>query len=228
MKTDKTCKKLLNDLNLNKISGPVITRVLSECVEMAKIWERPIAEGLESQIFKAYLIKVKELYIGLVYEVEANLYAYLIPKYRKQGKMSGALISTILPHLLQQKPIIRTELNISILGSERSYTIAKRLAKKVGFRALVENNNECRMTMDASALLERKYIRGNYLKLPRKEMQKMITTIQYTIGLLEVTQSELEYKCGFSATSEALNDIIKKLENFIPWLKSAKFLEQIK
>lgn len=214
------------DLNQHKITGPFISRELSDTVEIAKIWEKSVTEGTETSIIKVYLIKENSLYIGIVYELEYDLYCYMLPKYRKQGKMGNALIHTILPHLLQQKPILRTELNTSILGSEKNYDVAKRLARKVGFRALVENNNGCRMTMDASALLERKYIRGNYQKLSRETVLKMTTKIQYTIGLLEVIQSEIEYKCGFSAASEALNEQIKKLREFIPWVESARFIER--
>ncbi|GAB3350874.1 hypothetical protein GCM10027566_08740 [Arachidicoccus ginsenosidivorans] len=111
------------------------------------------------------------------------------------------------------------------MGSERNYKVAKKLADKVGFRALIENPFDCRMTMDASSLKTREYIKGIYQKLSKESMVKMNSKILYTIGILEVIQSELEYKCGFTATSEALSDQIKELKRFIPRLESAKFVE---
>jgi hypothetical protein len=225
MTTDKPVKKLLDALNQKKAMGPVITRSLSESVEIAKIWNTPVVEGQVNEITKAYLIKEKGLYIGLATEIIGDLYVYMVPEHRKQGKTSIALTLTILPHLLQEKPIIRTTLSIAIMGSERNYKVAKKLADKVGFRALIENPSDCRMTMDASSLKNREYIRGVYQKLSKESMVKMNSKILYTIAILEVIQSELEYKCGFTATSEALNDQIKELNRFTVRLKYASFVE---
>ncbi len=108
-----------------------------------------------------YSMQVAALYQSVGKKVdELLLLTSNLSDHRRKSNMSNALRQTILPHLLQQKPIIRLHIIQSGKGTDKTFNTARKLALAVGFEQLQGAGSGCRMTMDASRLKERVFIKG--------------------------------------------------------------------
>lgn len=222
MITDKFLKKTIDELNTAKVSGCITTRSLSGNVLLAKVWPEPITPDKLVQAITMYLIKNEAQYIGCVTD-EDILFAYMLPAYRRKGLMSEAMRAIILPHLLQQQPMLRLQLQVALFSSQKTYDCAKKLALAVGFEMLKEEPGACRMAMDASGLKERVYIKGENEPLSPTDLTVLKNKILYAATILSTVQTELEYKQGISGYSEELNDLLKMLFAHAGKLQSAWF-----
>jgi len=211
MDNTKFIKRILDDRNKNKFAGILITRRLSEKVQLAKIWAAPLSPDENIPPIQAYLVQKEKQYIGLVIEEDEGPYAFMRPAFRKKGFMSNALRQVILPHMLQQKPLLRLYLSAAKLGSDRQLNFAKKLALSVGFELLKEEPGSLRLVLDASRLKEHVFIKGENERLPKERLNALKKQIRYAASVLSMVQTELEYKRGISGYSEELGDWIKAL-----------------
>jgi len=211
MSPEKLIRKWIDELNRGDIKGLFIARKLDKNVELARMWDTPITEGALNMAWRAYFVKEGESYIGAVMEHENGLYVYMMPAYRKKGIASGVLKNIILPHLLQQQPLLRTYIT-KTGGSEQRYQTAKKLAQSVGFNLLQEDASGCRLMMDGSSLKERIYVKGINTPLTEERTKFLQSRIAYANSLLRTVQTELEYKCGNSLFSEELGSIVHALD----------------
>ena len=223
MTPDRLIRKCLDDLNQQKATGQIITRQLTDKVELAKVWPVPLAEDNPAKPLQAYLIKESNLYIGAVLESDNGMFAYMLPTHRRKSKMSNALRQTILPHLLQHKPIIRLHISQSNSGVDKNFNAARKLALAVGFEELQGAASGCRMTMDASGLKERVFIKGQNTGISAERKATLKNRLSYAASLLIAVQTELEYKCGISGYSEELSDLIRALSGHTEKLDQAWF-----
>lgn len=165
MQQYKYIKKLLEQLNSgNTINGYLVTRKLSESIQLARIWSSVENEPPTD----IYLLKENEKYIGAVQEQETELYTYTTPLNRRKGNMITALKETVLPHLLQRTPILRVTIGRSQL-SEKMYFAGKYLALATGFEMLKEENGQCRLLLDGTKLQKRIFIQGEDVPLTMEE-----------------------------------------------------------
>lgn len=212
MTPDKLARKWLDELNRGKVNDCVITRVLDDTVEQAKIWRMPPPNENMDDPVQAYFIKEKGgAYLGCVLEAANNLYAYTLPAQRRKGIMKTALKQLILPHLLQQVPVLRVHIGKVAGTSDKAYSIAKKLALGSGFDILRETNEGCRLILDGGKLKERIYIKGRNIRLPKEKIGTLKSRLMTATVMVKQVQTELEYKTGISGYSEDLNDLAAAL-----------------
>ncbi|PZP41202.1 MAG: hypothetical protein DI598_18510 [Pseudopedobacter saltans] len=208
MQQDKYLKNLLEQLNNGKtINRYFVTRKLSESIELARIWS--IKEN--EQPTDIYLIKDKENYIGAVLELETELYAYTSTSHRRKGHMKTALKETVLPHLLQRTPILRTTISRSSL-SDKMYTASRHLALATGFEILKEENGQSRLLLDGTKLQKRVFVQGENIPLSTEEKENMKNLIYKSIFYISVVQCMTEYREGRSAISEDLLELSNRMD----------------
>lgn len=209
MQQEKYIKNLLEQLNCGRtINGYLVTRKLSESVQLARIWSTEENE-LPTDI---YLLKEKETYIGAIQEQETELYAYTVPSNRRKGNMKTALKETIFPHLLQRTPILRVTISRSLL-SEKMYIAGKHLAITTGFEILKEENGQCRLLLDGTKLQKRVFIQGENVPLSSEEKATLKMLIHKSALYTSIAQSMLEYREGRSSLSEDLLEACRHMES---------------
>lgn len=101
-------------------------RKLSDDVVLAKIWKYPPTEPQDSQASDRFFIIIHEKRaIGIVFDMGVhNIHWFMKPEWRKQGKLSSALKTTVFPYLFHADDyeFIETEFN-----SERNETYLTKL-----------------------------------------------------------------------------------------------------
>lgn len=216
MITEKDIRKLLQEVNSNKVDGQVITRPLSDTVDYANIWLQktpsPHLQSEDSLIsLTAYFIRKKgEQYIAAILAAEQLKY-YSLPQYRKNNLFLDPFREVVIPHILQHKPIQRLLLNRAAY-SEKEYVFVKKTALSVGFKVTRENEREIRMAIEASALGKREYITGSNTGISEKRKQEMKTEILLFVQKLKIFQTEIELKTGDIEYAEDINEIIDVLK----------------
>ncbi|WP_020526855.1 hypothetical protein [Flexithrix dorotheae] len=145
--TDRTIRKYIDRLNNGKACESIFTRQISKTVDVAKVWhEQPkmtddIIGNFNSYCF--FFIKDESnKYVGAVLDMYQDLHWYIVPKSRKKGYLTIALQESILPYLFcndRQSQIITISRN---LIGEKNYLNSKKVALKVGFKAINEAETE--------------------------------------------------------------------------------------
>lgn len=216
MMTEKDIRKLLSDSNKNKVDGKIITRPLSDTVDFAKIWPENIFQTskLTEEILmplRVYFIHEKEgKYLAAVL-AEESLKWYVSPQYRKGAVFLSSLKDTVIPHILQHKPIQRLLLNHAEY-SEKEYALVRKTALAIGFKMTRENNGEVRMAVEAVSLGKREYIAGENTGISDKRRQEMKAEILLFLRKLNVFETEVELKTGDLEYTEDIKEIIAGLK----------------
>jgi len=215
MMTEKDIRKLLSDINKNKVDGKIITRPLSETVDYAKIWleilSSPSAIGEHNLIPQtAYLIYEKEIGYFAAVLADDSLKWYVLPQYKKSNLFLNSFKNTVIPHILQHKPIQRLLLNRAEY-SEKEYTIIKRTALAIGFKITRENEREVRMSIEAASLGKREYIVGKNACISEKRKQEIKAEISFFLQKLHIFETEVELKTGDIEYVEDIKEIIAAL-----------------
>lgn len=115
--TDSHISSIITGLNSNKLVNRIFTRQISSNVEFAFYWRKK--PNINDEIvgnecpYKLYLIKNEKKYIGAVLDMYNDLHWYLQVKYRKNGFLTKALKTAILPHIFieRDKQVITIDRN---------------------------------------------------------------------------------------------------------------------
>lgn len=218
MTTEKDIKKLLADLNNHKAGGYLITRPLSDTVDYARVWpaKRPLDSkaiqdnGHDADTFYFTSEKSKK-YIAAVLETENDLKWYLMPDYRKGNVFSLALKETILPHILQYKPVQRMMLNRTVMG-EKAFLSARKIAVAAGFKLIREEEALSLYAIEAASLEGKQYIAGINTGIAEARLQLMNSELKTMIQILGIIKTEIEMKTGSWEYSMDYEEIIRNLQ----------------
>lgn len=214
--TEKDIRKLLSDSNKNKVEGKIITRPLSDTVDFAKIWPENIFQTSKSteeilMPLRVYFIHEKKgEYLAAVL-AEESLKWYVSPQFRKGAVFLSSLKDTVIPHILQHKPIQRLWLNHAEY-SEKEYALVRKTALAIGFKMTRENNGEVRMAIEAASLGKREYIAGENTGISEKRRQEMKVEISLFLRKLHVFETEVELKTGDLEYTEDIKEVIEGLK----------------
>lgn len=214
--TEKEIRKLLSDIKRNKVDGKIITRPLSDTVDYAKIWPENVfstSKSIEENLIPltTYFIHKKEGEYLAVVLAEESLKWYVSPQYRKGAVFLSSLKDTVIPHILQHKPILRLLLNHAEY-SEKEYALVRKTALAIGFKMTRENDREVRMAIEAASLGKREYIAGENTGISEKRRQEVKAEISLFLRKLHVFETEVGLKTGDIEYAEDIKEIIEGLK----------------
>jgi hypothetical protein len=222
MITEKDIRKLLTDLNKNKAVGYLVTRPLSDTVEYAKVWPEASLSGAgEVQSngipFTYYFIRGKEgKYAAAVTLFDHDLKWAVLPEYRKSNLLFNALRETILPHILQHKPVQRMMLNQAEYGI-KEFAFVKKTALAAGFKITREENGILKLVIEAASLGKQGYIAGKNTGITEKRMLKIKNELALYIQKLRIFETEITMKTGNIEYAEDVKEIIDRLNRLVNW-----------
>lgn len=217
MTTEKDIGKLLVEISRNKVGGYIITRPLSDTIEYAKVW--PAKRSLNSKVIPDnvhardtfYFISEKgKKYTAAVLVTENDLKWYLLPEYRKGNLFSTALKETILPHILQHKPVQRMALNRTVMG-EKAFLSTRKIAVAAGFKLIREDDTLSLYAIEAASLEVKQYIAGINTGIAAARLQLMDSELNTMIHILDIIKTEIEMKTGSWEYSMDYEGIIQSL-----------------
>jgi hypothetical protein len=217
MTTEKDIGKLLVEISRNKAGGYIITRPLSDTIEYAKVW--PAKRSLDSKAIPDnvhapdtfyFTSEKSKKYIAAVLVTENDLRWYLFPEYRKGNLFSTALKETILPHILQHKPVQRMTLNRTVMG-EKAFLSARKIAVAAGFKLIREEEVLSLYAIEAASLEGRQYIPGINTGITEARLQLMASELKTMLQILNIIKTEIEMKTGSWEYSMDYEEIIKNL-----------------
>lgn len=217
MITEKDIKKLLVDLNKKKAGGYIITRPLSDIVQYAKVWQDiPNQETgklpLDETPTTYYLIHGKEgKYMAAVLLYDNDLKWFMLPEYRKSSLLVNTLRETILPHILQHKPLQRMTLHQPEY-SVQEFGWIKKTALAAGFKITKEENGNLRLTVTADIFQKREYISGVNTSVPETRIIEIKNELSLMIQKLTIFETELKLKVGHLDYAEDVLEIIYRLK----------------
>lgn len=133
--TEKQLKSIIDRLNKGKLKEQLFLRPLVANVDFAYYWnEKPTPEisiCSGDGPYKFYFVRDSDgRHVGCVLDMTSDLHWYILPIYRKNGYLSNALKSDILPHLFKTKKEQRITIDQSALDekdAEASLAVAIRL-----------------------------------------------------------------------------------------------------
>lgn len=140
--SEKEIKKYIRRINQNKGSESIFTRELNKEVEIARVWSKQpklndeIEGDFSSYISNFFFIKNKDgKCIGAVVDMIQDLHWYILKDYRKQGHLTRALQSSIIPYIFYEENK-RSVQKITIeKGIElKNYKNSKKVAMNLGFK----------------------------------------------------------------------------------------------
>lgn len=145
--TEREIRKYINRLNQGKASESIFTRQISKNVEVAKVWQKQpkttdsIIGNFSSYTF-FFIKNESNKYIGAILDMYQDLHWYIVPSSRKQGYLTTALEEAILPYLFYEgRENQRITIERNAIG-EKNYLNSKRVALKLGFKAINEVETE--------------------------------------------------------------------------------------
>lgn len=224
-----TIKNIVNKLARGDFSN-VFLQQISERVEYGVVWSKytthSIVRGKYEKEHKDYFYFIKNhqnIYVGAVLIMKANgddLHCFIKKKHRKKGILTSALKESILPHLLGFK----NEQRITILydiDDEDSYYNSKKVAEKVGFKEISE---------DEYTITRKDIMSTNNNQILKKGITKdrfnQLSAMLFDISLeIEKIEDEFEINLGKLKSLKRLRVSLKKfvedkLENEYYKLKS--------
>jgi len=211
---EETIDKVIDRLNQNDLQG-IYLEILSETVEHGIVWLIETRFNLEGeQVFKTrnefYFIKNNfGEYIGAVLVMKQNsedLHWFLKKQHRKQGKLTIALRTTILPHLLSKKEEQRITIDIDLIGAE-NFENSKKVAINVGFQQRTEEE----FIIQAEGLIkyDNNLIKKKGMSYDRlSELQLEVASIEKKLYQI---QDEYEYHIGELPEFNELRDWLKEI-----------------
>lgn len=214
--TDKSIKSLIIKLNKGKCLSQFFRRPLSSTVEYAKVWiklPKPSDEIVHPDgPWDFYFIKNGEgIFVAAVLDMFSDLHAYVLPTYRKQGHLTKALKSSILPHIFQA----RTEQRITIDQEKengRFFHLAEKVALNLGFNKVVEDST-CEYVLAGDDYWGIDGCSGVNTDISEKRLNHLKRKINYISRSLWLIHSEIETKLGNSEYCDELKETIDQIKS---------------
>jgi hypothetical protein len=212
--TDKDLQSLIVKLNKGMCASQFFRRPLSITVEYAKVWLKlPKPTDLivnPGGPMDFYFIKNCDgVFVAIVSNMGFDLHAYVIPEHRKQGHLSKALKSSILPHIFQNK----TEQRITIDREKENgkfFHLAEKVAYNLGFSKVVDEST-CEYILAGDEYFEMEGISGTNILMSRERLDIIKCQINFLSRSLCLIHSEIETKLGNTDYCEELKDTIDQI-----------------
>lgn len=213
---NKTLRKLIEQYSQGKVDGCVLLlRPLSQTVYYTQVWPELTQAEITGEPINpriVYFIISDKMPVGGVELMEANLDAFMVPAYRGKGLFSTAMRECIVPHILQQKPLQRVQINRAEYP-ERRFDMLKKIFIAIGFTVLKEDS-ELRMVIDASRRPAGRFIAGENKALSGHRKETIMKEFLWFAYRLILIRSELELQEGISYQSEDIGDMIKRMQQY--------------
>lgn len=212
----KTLKKLVEQYGQQKIAGCVfLVRPLSETVYYAQVWPELSPDEITPELVNpriVYFVIQDKKPIGGVELLESNLDTFMMPAYRGKGLFSTAMRECIIPHILQQKPLQRVQIDRS-QHAERRFDVLKKIFIAIGFTVL-KDDGQLLMVVDASRRPAGRFIAGENQALSGKRKEIIMKEFLWFAYRLILIRSELVLQEGISYQSEDIGEMIKKMQQY--------------
>lgn len=225
---DTTIHKIISALNRRTFKGLIYTRELDNTVDFAKLWmqkPRPNDEPFNvegpSEPFRFYFIKtVDGVYAGAVFDMNTDLHAYVMPKFRGNGLLSQALINHILPHLFLSRDELRITIDRGFLGA-KGFASSEKVALRVGFLKCRQINEKHIYTLSAEKYEREAYFDGRDNVPTQERVHAIRKQINFAARSLMVAQTELEMKIGICDYTMELKELVSTIERQLSSLDGA-------
>jgi hypothetical protein len=125
----------LAKLNNGKAEDTIFKRAIGPYVELARVWS--ISRGRPSgYVGEFFFIKNHDgVYVGAVYDMQQDLHWFVLKRHRKQGHLTKALRTVILPYLFSSgREMQRITIAVDDIGEE-NYAASKAVAIALRFEA---------------------------------------------------------------------------------------------
>ena len=101
--TNENIESYIDSLNRNEFSNYIFRSMLSDNVDFSKVWaEVPKGNVANEGSYNFYFIKNDDgVYVAAVLDMYSDLHIFVKSEHRKQGHLSSAINSVILPHIGQ-------------------------------------------------------------------------------------------------------------------------------
>lgn len=220
--TVKSIKKILTSLNQSKPGGYIVTRPLTDEVDYAKVWpglsslEEPKVNRKDNEAPYTFyfLADNTKRYTAAVCVLENNLQWYLLPELRKGNLFSTLLKETVLPHILQHKPVQRLELNRPIIG-EKVFILFRKIALSTGFTLVKERGGISLFAIEAASVGLKTYISGLNIGISKDRAHAIEAELQKMIQRLDIIRTEMIMKTGDWSSAMDYEKIIESLKERI-------------
>lgn len=206
--TNETLEFYIDVLNMSEHQEKIFLRPLSKTVIKAKVWDCSL--GWKCSIYGAYdmyFIKNEQgIYVGSVLDMGIqDLHVFIKEKYRRQGHLSRALKEYVLPYLFSHG---RKYQEITYEDE-----IARQHALKFGFKEIEEGKGRISKKMLDSIIIND----GQNIPLRETEYKNMREKIYHAIGLLKMTQDQIEmaYHRGgqFNSVIKSVTKMLNQVED---------------
>ncbi len=213
---NKTLRKLIEQYGQQKIAGCILlVRPLSETVYYTQVWPELAQEEITPDLVIpriVYFIIQDKKPVGGVELMETSLDAFMVPAYRSKGLFSTAMRECIIPHILQQKPLQRVQIDRS-QHAERKFDILKKIFIAIGFTVL-KDDGQLLMVVDASRRPAGRFIAGENQAMSGQRKEMIMKELLWFAYRLILIRSELELQEGISYQSEDIGEMIKKMQQY--------------
>lgn len=221
--TVKTLNSLLAKLNKGVDNKSIFLRPLSNLIDLGKSFvETPKATdsiSSSTQLYKFYFIKNADgVYVAVVLDMSQDLHWYVLPKYQRQGHLTNALKTIILPHIFQNKTEQKVSININSIG-QKDFNASTNVAKKLGFTQI----------SDSEYILKKENFHINEsiteinVGISDERLSELRKNICYISRLLSNVQAEVEMKLGDSEYTEELLKLVNDIYSHTYKLEDAVY-----
>ena len=125
---------------LNKGNDEYIDSIIeiSPTVELIKLWDRPFSEIMQATEkappSTVYFIKDGSgLYVGGVQDGGSDLHWVILPECRKKGYLAKSMKGYILPHIFQNREILKITIDRGAIG-KGNFMASEKVTLALGFK----------------------------------------------------------------------------------------------
>jgi len=135
--TDQAIHQIINAFNTPGKEIFITHQRISNFVNYALVWDDSDFHNLYPiDPYHFYIVQNEEgMAVAAVLDMTSDLHIYVIPEYRKQGHMTRAMQSAVLPHLSRKRKSQRITITRSEIGDE-NFEASFAVAKRCGFRVI--------------------------------------------------------------------------------------------
>ena len=185
--TDENIERLIDALNAHEMRDRIFLAALTEHVDVAKVWmEQPQGRAGNEGSDDYFFIKNGEgTYVAAVLDMNHDLHVFVKKTHRKQGHLSQAIRTVILPKLYQDG---RKHQKITFEDPE----IGAYCERRWGFRVISDTSAE----LDLSIFATCPSIAAEGYKLSREDFSEMKVKINKARLYLTMVKEQLQVAFG--------------------------------
>jgi RimJ/RimL family protein N-acetyltransferase len=212
--TEQNIQQIINSFNSPQKDIFIAYQEIGRNVVFAKVWDKETYRNLGSiKPYQFYLIlNDAKSAIGAVLDMDQDLHWYIEPDSRKQGYLTRALQSTILPHLARTRK--RQEISISRddIG-DANFKASETVARKCGFRKLREEKNQL-VFVQSLTKYRQTPIKVKHAGLDFEELTELRKDINEITARLAQIQATVAMQLGESRYTRELQKTVDLLSRY--------------